>query len=723
MKRRFFTLLGCFIVLLAIIALAMLVGKERGEVFQQDAVSSRFLEFGETGKILRKINAILPIENKERGKDYFPSPTEIIGKAADERKKWLQLSKFAHYKDKVFVYIELESDDDNNRLAFFTKKNEEWILEHSIPASKDRTFLAFFIDRDGPKVPIQFAFNNASTLKIKSAVFLQKGYHPLVFADAIALRRLFSGGVNTRCSAVAGGVTMPTGDAAALFKFKLRFKNKWMTGISKYHKKQGESPIQYTTAKYHPLRDKLHMSDTELRTMSKVTVPVLALEVADEDLYSEKAGILKNFDEHGRDWERMAKVRLYREGQEVINSFTGIRLHGGGPGREKGLINFRIYLRDQYGLQEIPSTALFDRDVGMIKRFAVKQCEWEQWPLNSPVSYDIAHQIGALAPPTELVQLYLNGKHLGLYYIVPSPNEKQLGLSLNDDSLRFYRERSDQHFVNTAFHMQQFWLKFRSIETLTEESASKFFDLENLAGQLFSYIYCGTEDFCQGVVLKSDAPNSRMFWYTWDMDQSFIDVTREVGGIDTGRQRWEKYPSFANFFNPDPDFDGSNELCPRVVLFKSLVNADPEYRQKALSSFLAILNHKLTDEFFTALLAKYEDKLERSGHPYGRQYIANLRDYVQHRKSFLIKNAETYFKTQPFATCEITSNEYPISVDGYEKNSAYEGFHRIGDTLIIRPPATKPGRWTLNGQPVMQEQAAYRVSGETECKVQLVVGK
>jgi hypothetical protein len=168
------------------------------------------------------------------------------------------------------------------------------------------------------------------------------------------------------------------------------------------------------------------MKDAELASRSEKTVPILAIDVDDADLYSQESGILKNFEGHGREWERVSLVRLYRQGKEVVNSFTGIRLHGGGPGRAKGVINFRLYFRDQYGTPEVDSKDIFDRDIGAVKRLVVKQSEWEKWPLNSPIAYDIAHRLGALAPPTELVQLYLNGRHLGQYYLVPHPGESNL---------------------------------------------------------------------------------------------------------------------------------------------------------------------------------------------------------------------------------------------------------------------------------------------------------
>jgi hypothetical protein len=254
MNRRLFILLGCLGFLLAAVAIGSWGGRDLEKSFQSKAVSSHFLDFGETGKILRGLQAIQPVENKERGKDYYPSPTEIVKRAVEDRKKWLQVSNFQQYREKVFCYFEMVSDVDTNHFAFLTKKNGEWVADHTIPVIRSQTVYAFFVDQQGPEVPVQLAFFNKSSLKFKSAVFLQKGYHPLIFADQIALTRLFSDGVNTACSVVAGGAVMPKSDDAAFFKADLRFKKKWMVGISKYQKKQGESAIEYTTAKHHPLR-------------------------------------------------------------------------------------------------------------------------------------------------------------------------------------------------------------------------------------------------------------------------------------------------------------------------------------------------------------------------------------------------------------------------------------------------------------------------------------
>jgi hypothetical protein len=213
-----------------------------------------------------------------------------------------------------------------------------------------------------------------------------------------------------------------------------------------------------------------------------------------------------------------------------------------------------------------------------------------------------------------------------------------------------------------------------------------------------------------------------MFWYTWDMDQSFIDMSVDVKGYFSQRERWEKHPYIANFFDPDPDVEGKPELCPRVALFKALVNKDLKYRDKAVRSFLDILNHKLTDEFLAELLFKHWDKLYRSGNQHCQNYIAALSDFFRHRRYFLIKQAESYFNTQPFISCQVTSNKYPVVVDGYEKHGAYLGFHRPGDSLTIGLPGHSSSmEWIFNGTASRQPKEIFVVpAAEEQCRVKVV---
>ncbi|MBT8362701.1 MAG: hypothetical protein KJO32_17260, partial [Deltaproteobacteria bacterium] len=382
--------------------------------FHQKSIPYPMLAYGETGKILRELGSIQPLENKDSVEGFVPNIVEFAQRAAKERKKWLLLDKFKKYADKgVFGYIEMQTKEPLVPFNIFSKGENEWVRNVNSRIKPNKIIYPFFLDLDDPEIYIRLIlYNKKHPVTIKGMAFFLKGSHPLVYTDPIAFNRFQQEGDKDYFKTTPYGINVLPSDSSRLLQGKLSFKKKRIAGISKYHKKQGNTQIDLVSKANHPLLKNLKIKKDELAKISENQISVLSIDVDEVDLHSKQHGILTNFDEHGRQWERLSYVRFYRNGRDVFSNFSGIRLQGGDPGRKEGLINFRLFFREEYGKSKIESRKLFEGAVGDIKRLAVKQSEWPKWPLNSPIAYDVSRQIGALAPPTELVLLYLNGKNL-----------------------------------------------------------------------------------------------------------------------------------------------------------------------------------------------------------------------------------------------------------------------------------------------------------------------
>ncbi|NNK93008.1 MAG: hypothetical protein HKP41_01520 [Desulfobacterales bacterium] len=550
--------------------------------------------------------------------------------------------------------------------------------------------------------------------------FFLKGSHPLVYTDPIAFNRFQQEGDKDYFKTTPYGINVLPSDSSRLLQGKLSFKKKRIAGISKYHKKQGNTQIDLVSKANHPLLKNLKIKKDELAKISENQISVLSIDVDEVDLHSKQHGILTNFDEHGRQWERLSYVRFYRNGRDVFSNFSGIRLQGGDPGRKEGLINFRLFFREEYGKSKIESRKLFEGAVGDIKRLAVKQSEWPKWPLNSPIAYDVSRQIGALAPPTELVLLYLNGKNLGLYYIVPHLGEKQLKSMLPDNDYQYYRIRGIQHEADRHFIINSFYSKFKRLESINEAYANQYFDLENLSRQLFSFLVNATGDFCQGIALKGESPGSKMFWYSWDMDHSYVDVPLEIKQLEIeARERWEQPPSILGFLYDERG--RKKHHCGRLQLFRRLVNEDLEFREKTKHLFSSIMNHQLTEEFITELLENYQDKLRAISYPGGDEYIEILRDFFKHREPYLIKQMQIHFPAESPIMCNVSSDIYPINVDGFIKHGPYQGTYFPGGTLSLASEGNRDfNYWLINGNKVEENNTIFSIETDKKCHVQAV---
>ena len=716
-RKSLFIFFGALFLCLSFSAVAYYWDAPRN-LFQKKTIPSPLLAYGETGKILRQLGTISPVENKQVSSRITTNPVEFIRRAAKERDRWLMLEQFKAYRNSgIFGYMEMDSAEPVVRFVIEVMKNGSWTTQVSSRIVPRKFGYSFFIDSDSSDPELRFTFfNKEHPVHIYGMGFLKKGFHPLIFSDQVGFSSLFSSGPVHNITYAEYGAVLGSQSQPDHLKGTLSFQNKALVGISKYHKKQGSTPIDLIATRDHPLVNRLKISDKALAAISTTKIPVLAIDIENSDLYSERNGILTNFDGHGREWERLGFVRLFKNGEPVFSTFSGIRLQGGDPGRRKGLINFRLYFREEYGTSQIETDAIFDDAVTRIKRLAVKRSQWDQWPLNGAISYDVARRAGGLAPPTEICLLYLNGKDLGLYYLVPHLGEKQIGLMLPDQNFQYFRIRGARRDADLIF-LRGYIDKIKQPGLMDEQYASQYFDIDNLVRLFFSYIINGTGDFCQGVLLKGSGSDSKYFWYGWDFDHSFADVPVEITKTeDLSRHRWEQPPSFAGFLKYDQGRKPHH--CEQGNLFKRLLNEDPEFREKTKHLFTSIVNHRVTHDFIAQLLDAYEQKLTVIEYPGGEEYIELLREFFARRIPFLVDEMAQHYPTDPAIVCQVTSDIYPVMVDGHKKEGPYTGYYFPGSTLAVESGSSGDiSYWRVNGTSELAGDIELSIAADQSCQV------
>jgi hypothetical protein len=714
---------GIFLVVCVGIVLVHPIPERKSAEFRRQEVPSDLLKYGETGKILKSAGTLYPIENKEHNTGDIQNVVDVIERAQTRRKKWLQSPSYQKFKDQgIFCYLETTTEEDNLPLWISSKQDGQWRKESVISITKGRKEHALFLDIEPSEVALDFFLNNTlHSVDFRSVVFLKHGYQPIAIFDPVSYRKFVENVKQGNYKITPGFLSILPRQEPRHHKFTLSFHPKTGLGYSRLHKKQGTSNISLTTAERHPLLDAGSLSNDELLNKSSKGLSILSIDIAEEDLHSADFGIVKNYQGRGREWERLSRVRLVHHGQMAFDTFAGLRLQGGDPGRAKGLLNFRVLFRKEYGLSKISSGELFPGTTGYLKRLAVKQSEWPEWPLNNPIAYEISSEIGALAPKTETVELYLNGASQGLYYLVPPIDDRYINDHIFPEQNHFqYRWRGDIHPADFAFLIDHFWAVLRDLGTLQEATAGRFFDLDNLLRHLFSFAFNGTGDYCQGIVLKEDSPDGKMFWHLWDMDHSFVDVTVDINKQSRDRQRWQAPPSLQYFFQKEKP--NEQHYCPRVILFRRIVNEDPVFREKALAEMVSILNHRLTDAYLASTFAKYQEVLEKIAHPHKDTYLAALGDFLFHRKAFLFDEIKTLSTGPPLVLCQVSANRYPIVVDGYQKSESYTGYHFAGKDLMVEAARAEDHQTVfVNGIPLAGKRTAVMVDKDQKCQIQLEI--
>lgn len=441
--------------------------------------------------------------------------------------------------------------------------------------------------------------------------------------------------------------------------------------------------------------------------------PIISIVVDDDFLHDPDTGIMVNREQKGGEWERIAEVSYAEQGKVLFETHAGIRMHGGKrlttgeftPG-------FRLYFRRKYGLEQVP-TGLILPDLPVPLRTVVLQTSaWPPgYPLNNPIAYDIARQIGCEAPETRLISIYLNGKPYSLGFATEHLSRRQWGQRLDGEDYFFVKYRSKNSDRDLVSYREKLGTALDEGVVLNMQQVAERIDLDNLTAQILAWGFCGTGDYCQGVAVgRRDDPASRLFYLTWDMDHSFWDGSARTYGFD--RRHWQQ-PALEGFLE-DKD---KRRICWRTYIFNRLFYHDPAYRNHFLQRLNETLNHRVSPSFLRERLDYYRHMLATSGQPHA-DYLDMLSSFFENRASFIYAELHDLFSIPPPSSCSISFPEgLSVRVDGYEYRDPYQGFYYPSSTVSVTLPDSFPDSlravWLVNGAQVEQPRLQLRLDGNT----------
>ena len=149
-------------------------------------------------------------------------------------------------------------------------------------------------------------------------------------------------------------------------------------------------------------------------------LPLMSLWVDRDDLYDPVTGILANTYGKGRVWERPGFVSYFDDATLRFATRVGVRVHGGASRNRQDAQSYRLYFRDQLGVDRFEPGVLFDGAADPIRRLVVhndRRSYFGGQHLVNPLAYAVAKRIGAIVPLTEPVRFFLNGEWQGVYVL------------------------------------------------------------------------------------------------------------------------------------------------------------------------------------------------------------------------------------------------------------------------------------------------------------------
>jgi hypothetical protein len=431
--------------------------------------------------------------------------------------------------------------------------------------------------------------------------------------------------------------------------------------------------------------------------------PVLSLVVAQNDLTDPDLGLLTHPDAKGRNWERPAFLSYFEQGRLRFASGVGLRIHGG-VARDAPKKSFRIYFRDIYGAAQFAPHILFDGQSDPILRLVVRS-EFETAGLfANSLAYDISRQIGALAPYTRPVKLFINGEEQGVYILIEHISEGYLRAHFGHP--QFLLAQSASYATPVFGSYQQFrqfiaWAIDRASLSMSE--AAQKIDLDNFARWLLSVLFCATPDALQGpLLLDLSQPDAKWFWVNWDMDHSFV-----MTNLNAAPNAWEE-DVFDRFYMRED---------PRAYLYHRLRLCSPEFRRYFTRMFVDTMNHRLTDAFLSER-QRYYAALSSAFRYDARQFNEDVANFMRYRKSVLRDQMDTYFAAGKSYPCLVQGpSEVNFEIDGYPEQAGYFGwyFEQTPITISLTETGNRTfSYWLINGKERRQDRILqYTVTAPT----------
>lgn len=445
--------------------------------------------------------------------------------------------------------------------------------------------------------------------------------------------------------------------------------------------------------------------------------PCVSLWVAKDAFHDPETGIMANWKERGREWERLAFMSYFEDGKLSFASGVGLRIHGYKSNRWRRN-SFRLYFRSEYGTDPCLPTIFEGAEGGGVRTLVLRRDRHHLLLFMNSMAFDVLGRAGVATPRNRPVMTFLNGRYRGIYCLSEHLSRRQWRANLGHDDFAFYNKRSssDEASIREYYDLLE-WAKTKDDKATTEE-AEKRVDLDAMSRQLLVCMYLGLTDWKQGVAIRDRAiPESRWSWIAWDLDNSFVDLSSLRAAVNW-RGKAASLVFGKNWLKHGKTGDLEEEPDVRRALFCRLWEECPDYRRTFLRLATDLLNHEINERFLIGRWRWYFGTMDAVGARVAKEeQFLRLETFFRNRHVFLRKDLRAYAEAGDLAACTVTGpagTEYRI--DGYPERGTYRGLYYAGQRISVEA-AGRGGRriasWLVNGQNVPGTKLSVVVERET----------
>ncbi|MBQ6068514.1 MAG: CotH kinase family protein [Bacteroidales bacterium] len=424
-----------------------------------------------------------------------------------------------------------------------------------------------------------------------------------------------------------------------------------------------------------------------------------------------------NFNQHGREWERLASVEFYELDNSGFAQPLGVRVHGGKTRRQMQK-PLKLYARKEYGEKRI-ECALFDElPYSTFKRLVLKpfSAAWTDAGIQDLLASRIARPLSFVSLASRPVTLFINGEYWGIYYLQEAPDERLIeqvdDVDADDVNIIGSWLGLVENGNNTGFQRLMNFLETADLsDTLQYAQLCAIIDIDDFIDyQLF-----------EAFVANQDWPANNMRCYQHG----------------TSPWRWIFYDGDGCFDNPKmykPDvmtYQGSDTWpsCAEATLCLRRCLQSPQFVEqfgKRMYELVAtVLAYHTTSNYLEQIRAAVAPEVELQSQRFGmpesprswRSAMDNVDCFLQQRPGIFCKqmeelvhtphDSEQHFALFPNPAHGVVNLQGSSSVSGWVRCSIYDSMGRMvkEQSFFLAPQssvtqiditALSPGVYTLH---------------------------
>ena len=431
-------------------------------------------------------------------------------------------------------------------------------------------------------------------------------------------------------------------------------------------------------------------------------IPVVSLCADSLDLFDYDTGILVpgfffnpdnplytgNYYQSGLDWERLANVEYYENGQGGINQLAGLRTQGMKSRRfqQKAL---KIYARETYGKKrfEYPFFGSIPND--SFKHLTLKpfRASWNQTGINDYICNRIASHLNLESLASRPVVLFLNGEYWGIYFLHEKPDEHYLEdhLGFDPDQVTILNGWEPEVDCGTPVYYQAFrrWLLNADLRDAEAYAyAQSKIDIDNFIDYYVFELFAENSDWPNNNVRCWQIGDGPLRWIFFDGDACVS---------------WNTFFAFENaVYEGDETYPSSR----KATLFFRKLFANDDFRQRFRQRFLELLETTFSyentgpifEEITSTLAPEIPFQSERFGCPTDVEtwntYVGHTQWFLMKRRDYLLPVLESFMHWSLPETSQASFDIFPnpsnglffvsldCDIDGEASLQVYDGLGR-----------------------------------------------